>query len=140
MVPAGNGISACPFDRRVDRRQNGSMEASGVKARLPSRWAGVEEILPQSLGYLAGPSSGVVDLPFDLAWSGRRSFDLGSPVQRYMYHMAVLTSGITPEHFTAWLNADLLRADWGRLGLPRPLRGIWEGRFPELAPARAGNA
>jgi hypothetical protein len=116
------------------------MEAADVKARLPSRWSGVEEILPESLGYLAGPSSGVVDLPFDLAWSGRRSFDLANPVQRYMYHMAVLTSGITREHFTAWLNEDLLRTDWGLLGLPRPLRGIWEGRFPELAAARGRNA
>jgi hypothetical protein len=116
------------------------MKAADAKAKLPSRWAGVEEILPESLGYLAGPSNGVVDLPFDLAWSGRRRFDLGNPVQRYMYHMAVLTSGITCEHFTAWLNADLLRADWAQLGLPRPLRGIWEDRFPELAPTGAANA
>jgi hypothetical protein len=97
-------------------------------------------MLPLSLKYLAGPSGGVVDLPFDLAWSGRRSFDLGSSVQRYMYHMTVLTSGITTEHFTTWLNADLLKADWHRLGLPRPLRTLWERRFPELAAAEAANA
>ncbi len=49
-----------------------------------------------------------------------------------MYHMTVLTSGITLEHYTNWLNADLLRSDWDRLGLPRPLRRVWEERFPEL--------
>jgi hypothetical protein len=74
----------------------------------------------------------VVELPYDLAWSGRRSFDLANPVQRYMFHMAVLTSGFAAEHFTSWLNRDLLRSDWPRLGLPQPLRQVWEARFPEL--------
>jgi hypothetical protein len=99
---------------------------------LPSRWADVAGILPRSFGQLAGPVDGVVELPHDLAWSGRRSFDLANPVQRYMYHMTVLTSGITSEHFTNWLNGDLLRADWPRLGLPQLLRRAWEAQFPEL--------
>lgn len=108
------------------------MSEAGTGQGLPSRWAGVAETLPRSFGQLAGPGGGVVELPHDLAWSGRRSFDLANPVQRYMYHMTVLTSGITPEHFKSWLNGDLLRSDWSRLGLPRPLRRVWETRFPEL--------
>jgi len=108
------------------------MSEAGTGQGLPSRWAGVAETLPRSFGQLAGPGGGVVELPHDLAWSGRRSFDLGNPVQRYMYHMTVLTSGITPEHFTSWLNGDLLRSDWSRLGLPRPLRRVWETQFSEL--------
>jgi hypothetical protein len=48
--------------------------------------------------------------------------------------MTVLTAGVNREHYTRWLNADLLRSDWGQLRLPSPLRAIWQGRFPELAP------
>lgn len=109
------------------------MDELGTQTKLPSRWAGVAETLPPSLGQLAGPESGVVELPYDLAWSGRRSFDLANPVQRYMFHMTVLTSGFAAEHFTSWLNNDLLRSDWRRLGLPQPLRQVWEEHFPELA-------
>jgi hypothetical protein len=112
------------------------MEASGVKARLPSRWAGVSLKLPQSLEQFSGPAGGVVELPVDLAWSGNRSFDLADPAQRYLYHMTVLTAAVTREHYTRWLNADLLRADWKALRLPGPLRVIWHERFPELEAAR----
>jgi hypothetical protein len=100
---------------------------------LPSRWAGVARLLPVSLGALAGPVGGEVALPGDLAWSGQRNYDLSDPDQRYLYHMTVLTAAITPEHYTQWLNADLLRSDWVRLRMPRPLRRLWEDHFPELA-------
>jgi hypothetical protein len=115
------------------------MDDARGRRNLPSRWTGVEETLPASLSHLAGPPGGVVELPHDLAWSGRRSFDLANPVQRYMYHMTVLTSGVTREHYTSWLNVDLLRSEWTRLGLPRPLRRVWEGHFPELASIRAAS-
>jgi hypothetical protein len=81
---------------------------------------------------LVGPQGGVVNLPIDLAWSGDRSFDLADPVQRYLFHMTVLTAAVTREHYTRWLNADLLRSDWARLRLPLPLRQVWQERFPEL--------
>jgi hypothetical protein len=74
----------------------------------------------------------VVELPLDLAWSGDRSFDLADPGQRYLYHMTVLTSAVTREHYTGWLNAGLLRGDWGTLRLPRALKEIWQERFPEM--------
>jgi hypothetical protein len=108
--------------------------------RLPSRWVGVEALLPMALEYLTGPPGGVVELPFDLAWSGRRSFDLADPDQRYLYHMTVLTAAVTPEHYTHWLNAELLQSDWARLRLPLPLRSVWHHRFPELADTMAGHA
>jgi hypothetical protein len=73
-------------------------------------------------------------VPLDLAWSGDRRFDLADPVQRYLYHVTALTSAVTPEHYTSWLNASLLRSDWRRLRLPRPLREIWQEHFPELGP------
>jgi hypothetical protein len=104
--------------------------------QLPSRWASVPKRLPASLDALTGPAGGVVELPFDLAWSGDRNFDLAKPDDRYLYYMTVLTAAITPEHFTQWLNADLLRSEWGRLVLPPRLRDIWQQRFPELAAVR----
>ena len=115
-------------------RDNGLMESTDAGPRLPSRWAGVGARLPSTLESLAGPGGGVVELPVDLAWSGDRSFDLADAGQRYLYHMTVLTSAVTREHYTRWLNAGLLRGDWGRLRLPRPLREIWQERFPELGP------
>jgi hypothetical protein len=103
--------------------------------KLPSRWATVGGKLPPALDHLTGPASGRVELPVDLAWSGDRSFDLSDPVQRYLYHMTVLTAAVTPEHYTRWLNAGLLREDWSRLRLPRLLRAVWQEHFPELAGA-----
>lgn len=113
---------------------NGLVESVGFKSGLPPRWAGVGDRLPPALENLAGPGGGVVELPLDLAWSGDRRFDLADPGQRYLYHMTVLTSAITREHYTGWLNVGLLRGDWGRLRLPRPLREIWQEHFPELGP------
>ncbi len=60
-------------------------------------------------------------------------------MQRYLYHMTVLTSAVTAEHYTSWLNAGLLCGDWGRLRLPRPLREIWQERFPELEPGQSAD-
>jgi hypothetical protein len=120
--------------RRFEPRDNEFMESAGSRPRLPSRWAGVGAKLPPDLENLAGPVGGVVELPRDLAWSGDRRFDLADPVQRYLYHMTVLTSAVTREHYTSWLNASLLRSDWSRLRLPRPLRAIWQEHFPELGP------
>lgn len=111
------------------------MDDTAAIPKLPSRWAGVAAKLPENLDYLAGPSYGRVELPVDLAWSGDRSFDLGDAQQRYLYEMTVLTSAVTREHYTRWLNAELLRSDWDRLRLPRQLRAVWHDRFPELAEA-----
>ena len=95
--------------------------------------------MPPALENLAGPAAGVVELPLDLAWSGDLRFDLADPGQRYLYHMTVLTSAVTREHYTSWLNAGLLRSDWDQLRLPRPLREIWQAHFPELGPGLAGR-
>lgn len=109
------------------------MDDAVARPKLPSRWANVGAKLPETLDRLNGPSGGVVELPVDLAWSGDRSFDLGDAQQRYLYQMTVLTAAVTPDHYTRWLNADLLRSDWARLRLPRPLRAVWDHHFPELA-------
>ena len=123
---------AFPFDHTFELGHNGGMDEQSVRQNLPSRWAGVDAKLPPSLGFLTGPATGIVELPIDLAWSGDRYFDLADPVQRYLYHMTVLTAAVTPEHYIRWLNADLLRSDWSRLRLPVGLRAVWHDHFPEL--------
>lgn len=127
------------FDHSFELRNNRPMERADSRPRLPSRWAGVGAKLPPALDQLAGPADGVVELPLELAWSGDRRFDLADPMQRYLYHMTVLTSAVTREHYTSWLNASLLCGDWGRLRLPRPLREIWQARFPELEPGQSAD-
>lgn len=122
------------FDLSFESRNNRIMDRVDPRPGLPSRWAGVGAKLPPSLDQLVGPAEGVVELPVDLAWSGDRRFDLSDPMQRYLYHMTVLTAAVTREHYTHWLNASLLCGDWNRLRLPRPLREIWQERFPELGP------
>jgi hypothetical protein len=122
------------FDHSFEPRNNGLMDSADPRPRLPSRWAGVEAKLPPALDQLVGPAGGVVELPLDLAWSGDRRFDLADPGQRYLYHMTVLTSAVTREHYTRWLNASLLCGDWSRLRLPRVLRETWQAHFPELEP------
>jgi hypothetical protein len=107
---------------------------------LPSRWAGVERSLPASLAALTGPADGMVELPPELAWSGRRAFDLAVAEQRYLYYMTVLTSGVTAAHYTHWLNPDLLVGEWAHLRLPRPLRRAWQEHFPELRTAAGARA
>jgi hypothetical protein len=127
------------FDHSFEPRNNKLMESAGSRPRLPSRWAGVDAKLPPAMDQFAGPAGGVVELPLDLAWSGDRRFDLADPVQRYLYHMTVLTSAVTREHYTRWLNASLLSGDWSTLRLPRPLREIWQAHFPELGPGQAAD-
>jgi hypothetical protein len=127
-------LTACLLASSRPARHNGGMDGSipGVRQQFPPRWAGVGATLPPSLDQLAGPSHGTVELPVDLAWSGDRSFDLENPVDRYLYHMTVLTAAVTAEHYTRWLNAALLASEWERLRLPPPLREAWQQRFPEL--------
>jgi hypothetical protein len=131
-MPRNHGNPRFRFDHSFELRNNRLMESADSRPRLSSRWAGVEAKLPPALDQLAGPIDGVVELPLDLAWSGDRRFDLADPVQRYLYHMTVLTSAVTREHYTRWLNASLLCGDWSRLRLPRPLRETWQAHFPEL--------
>lgn len=87
------------IDHSFELRNCRLMESADSRPRLPSRWAGVGAKLPPALDQLAGPADGVVELPLDLAWSGDRCFDLADPVQRYLYHMTVLTSAVTQEHY-----------------------------------------
>ncbi|MCT9931180.1 hypothetical protein N5079_13235 [Planotetraspora sp. A-T 1434] len=85
----------------------------------------------ESLDELAGPVHGVVTLPHELAWSGRRSFDLDDPYDRSALYKIVLEEG-RQEHFRVLLNAEVLRRHWGELLPARRVRALWEERFPQL--------
>jgi hypothetical protein len=88
----------------------------------------------QSLDDLRGPANGVLELPHDLVWSGRRSFDLSDDYDRSAAYKIVLEEG-REEHFRRYLNGGLLRRYWPEILPARRVKALWEGRFPELRSA-----
>jgi hypothetical protein len=89
----------------------------------------------ESLDELCGPAHGVLELPQELAWSGRRRFDLDDDYDRAAAYKIVLEEG-GEEHFRRFLNARLIRRYWPEIRPARQVQALWEGRFPELR--RAG--
>jgi hypothetical protein len=90
--------------------------------------------LPCSLGDLAGPEHGTVQLPLHIAWSGLTAFDVQRPpLCISMYHI-VLTEGLA-EDLVAFINPRLLTSHWPTLRkvVGRVIRDVWESAFPELA-------
>jgi hypothetical protein len=95
-------------------------------------------VLPDSLGDLKGPRSGVVELPITLFWSlPDRSFDLGDRTRAIDMYLAVLDAARDPADLTAYLNGEVLADLWHDLHLTRAKRAPWEARFAELRPAAA---
>ncbi|MBO3744463.1 hypothetical protein J5X84_00185 [Streptosporangiaceae bacterium NEAU-GS5] len=105
-------------------------------AQLPAWTAGYEELVPDSLSDLHGPAIGVVPLPVSLAWSGTTEFDLSKRSQRLLMYNIVITTGGRAD-FEAYLNADVLVADWPilRRGLGPGYRRGWE-KFSALTGPR----
>lgn len=97
--------------------------------------------LPTSLEELAGPSTGTLDLPLHVVWSGRRSYGLDQPRSRMSLYRTVLAEG-QRQDLIAFLNRDMLIAQWPvlRTLISRPLRDAWENRFPELPVNKAATA
>jgi hypothetical protein len=85
----------------------------------------------ESLDELRGPVHGTLELPHELAWSGRRRFDLDDHYDRAAAYKIILEEGRV-EHFRRYLNARLLRRHWQEIFPARPVQALWEGRFPEL--------
>jgi len=91
-------------------------------------------VVAESLDELEGPVHGPLVLPRELAWSGRRSFDLDDDYDRSAVYKIILEEGLE-EHFRRYLNARLLVAHWRRIRPARQVAALWERRFPELATA-----
>ncbi|MEJ8631931.1 hypothetical protein [Streptomyces sp. MS2.AVA.5] len=97
--------------------------------------------LPSHLEDLAGPTSGTVDLPLHVVWSGRTSYDVEQPRSRMGLYRTVLAEG-QRQDLIDYLNRDLLIGQWPvlRTLISRPLRDAWEAAFTELGSARSKTA
>ena len=89
-------------------------------------------VVAESLDELRGPVHGPLELPRELAWSGRRSFDLDNDYDRSAAYKIILEEG-QEDHFRRYLNARLLVRYWRQIRPSRQVRALWERRFPELA-------
>jgi hypothetical protein len=87
--------------------------------------------VPDTLGELAGPASGVVELPAHLAWSGLRVYDLGDERQLGLLYETVIRESMDIADVGRYLNAAVLVRVW----LPVRVRRAWEQRFPSLTQA-----
>ncbi|MGA4726055.1 hypothetical protein ACWEOS_01310 [Micromonospora taraxaci] len=96
-------------------------------------------VVPETLDQLRGPTSGVVDLPRHLKWSGNSRYDLAHPGRISDLYRTVLNEAASPTDLYAYVNRDSLIQLWSSMWLPQPVRRAWEERFPELrnAPRRA---
>ncbi len=87
---------------------------------------------PNDLAELRGPSGGVVELSHSVLWApGGGAVDLDEPGGIHMAYQALLSEGAVADQVAA-LNRDRLIEVWPELMLPRRVRELWEGRFPEL--------
>lgn len=77
----------------------------------------------------------MVTLPPDLAWTGRRTYDLDDPADARVLYERVLVEAVDGSVLARLLDADRLRAYWADLYLPQRVRISWESRFPELVAA-----
>jgi hypothetical protein len=87
---------------------------------------------PDRLEHLQGPRSGLLDLPINVYWGPRHTFDLDNQSDVIQTYQAALREGRVIDQETL-LNHELLLEIWPELMLPVRVRKLWETRFPELA-------
>jgi len=103
-----------------------------TKRGVPFTYAEVRPYaVAESLDELRGPVHGCLELPHELAWSGRREFDLDDDYDRVAAYKIVLDEG-RHEHFRRYLNGRLLLRHWQEIAPARQVRALWEQRFPSL--------
>jgi hypothetical protein len=108
--------------------------------RPPVRGYTKPVVVPDHLDTLTGPTTGVVDLPRHLKWSGNARYDLGQPGRIADLYRTVLNEAATPEDLSRFLDRDALLNLWSTMWLPIALRRQWEERFPELTSQRHHSA
>ncbi|MGH8894427.1 MAG: hypothetical protein ACRDWY_14155 [Actinomycetes bacterium] len=87
--------------------------------------------MPEDLGRLRGPLTGLVRLPLALYSAGRgpdRGFDLGDEAERIEVYEIVLTEGSEGDVCSYLDLAELVRL-WPRLWLPEHVRRAWAPRL-----------
>ncbi|WP_227997519.1 hypothetical protein [Nocardia australiensis] len=87
-----------------------------------------------SLTELHGPEHGTLHLPVELAWSGRTEFDLSDDYDQTAAYKIVLEEG-TRRHLRELVSGRLLSAIWSQMRPARPVRALWENKFPQLRAA-----
>jgi hypothetical protein len=90
-----------------------------------------------TLGELAGPTNGLVELPLRLWWGPQRAFDLAEPTMLAWMYENVLREAIRVDELRAYLHGPTLIRVWPQLNLPRVVRAAWEARHPHLRLAAA---
>jgi hypothetical protein len=90
---------------------------------------------PARLTDLTGPTSGLIDLPITIDWGPKRLYDMAEDSDRRIVYERVLREAATADEVAHFVNGVVLVEVWPRLFLPRRVRDIWQGRFPELVSA-----
>ena len=89
-------------------------------------------LLPDTLLELAGPVTGVIQLPLRLDWSDHMVFHLEEPAERNLMYERVIREATRADDLRSYLNESVLRQVWSLLFLPRSVWQTWEQRFPDL--------
>jgi len=97
-------------------------------------------VVVDSLDQLKGPTTGTVELPHHIDWSGSPRRDLDARGGIESMYPTVLTQAATVEDLAAFINRDKLLELWPSLYLVAKVRRTWEERFPALTATRAETA
>lgn len=110
----------------------GHTEDMDASSGLPFSYADIKPYaVPRTLEELRGPQHGIVTLPLELAWSGRREYDLDDDYDRVALYKVVLEEGQESD-LRRLLNRAILCREWHRIFPARQVRVLWERRFPDL--------
>lgn len=93
--------------------------------------------LPESLGQVAGATTGYVTLPRHLDWGPAYAYDLGDPADLVLMYERVIREAQSPADLHDHLDRVTLLRVWPELFLPRELRALWQTRFAEPGPRAA---
>ncbi|WP_218026037.1 hypothetical protein [Nocardia miyunensis] len=89
--------------------------------------------VPDDLHLLTGPTSGIVNLPTHLDWSGHAEYDLDRPGRIVDLYRTVINEAASPTDLYTYLDEAVLKRLWSYIWLPLQIKRAWESRFPELA-------
>ena len=95
-------------------------------------------VVADDLVSLRGRTTGVVNLPPHLDWSGSAEYDLDAPGRIVDLYRTVLIEATKPADLHMFLARVTLIRLWPTLWLPLDLRRAWEEQFPELRLAGSG--
>ena len=117
--------------------------AQAQQAQMPAEPGAYEAARPyvviEELDELAGPATGVVELPVTLDWGPRPIYDLSDPARRQRFYTVVIREAQKPDDLRRHLNRDLLIELWPGLVLPERCTAAWNAQFPQLEALGTGR-